>query len=207
MSGAVSGATHHAVLLLAGALACHPAHPEAQPAVNPCRPTTGTLPRSATATGLAGDYRLHLTATSGANADRSVDGALRLRPMDDSMPREVVVLGVRDTTSSFPLSGTTDLDPAALGAVRTGSLAAEDPQAPGVLVIERHPPRQDAATEIMLRLGADANRRGVVRYDGGYFALSVRSITPEGFAGTWSSGGAGSTAEGYFCAERLASKE
>jgi hypothetical protein len=203
----MSGAGRHAALLLAGTLACHPAHPEAQPAVNPCRPTTATLPRSATATGLAGDYRLHLTATSGASAGRWMDGALRLQPVDNSTRREVVVLGVRDTTSSFPLSGTSDLDPTALGAVRTGSLAAEDPEAPGVLVIERRPPRVNAGTEIMLRLGADANRRGVVRYDGGYFALNVQSITAEGFAGTWSSGGAGIAAEGYFCAERLGSKE
>jgi hypothetical protein len=203
----VSRAAHHAALVLAGALACHPSHPEAQPAVNPCRPTATTLPRSATATGLAGAYRLHLTATAGASAGRSVDGALRLRPPDDSMRREVVVLGVRDTTSSFPLSGTADLDPSALGAVRTGSLAAEDPAAPGVLVIERRPARPEAATEIMLRLGAEANRRGVVRYDGGYFALTVRSITAEGFTGTWSSGAASSSAEGYFCAERLSSKQ
>ena len=203
----MSRATRHATVVLAGALACHPAHPEAQPAVNPCRPTTGSLPRTAAAASLAGDYRLQLTATSGASAGRSVDGALRLQPMDDSMPREVVVLGVRDTSSSFPLSGTTDLDPAALGAVRTGSLTAEDAEAPGVLVIERRPAHPDAAIEIMLRLGADANRRGVLRYDGGYFALTVRSITPDGFAGSWSSGGAGSSAEGYFCAERLASKE
>ena len=200
-------AARHAALVLAGTLACHPAHPEAQPAVNPCRPATGTLPRTATAIGLAGDYRLHLAATAGASAGRWVDVALRLRPVDDSVSREVVVLGVRDTTSSFPLSGTTDLDPGALGAIRTGNLSAEDPEAPGVLVIERRPARPDAAREIMLRLGADANRRGVVRYDGGYFALTVRSITGEGFAGSWSSGGAGSGAEGYFCAERLASKE
>lgn len=203
----MSGAGRHAALLLAGALACHQAHPEAQPALNPCRPTTGTLPRTATAGGLAGDYRLHLTATAGSSAGRAVDGTLRLRQVDDSVRREVVVLGVRDTTSSFPLSGTSDLDPTALGAVRTGSLAAVDPEAPGVLVIERRPQRMNAGTEIMLRLGADANRRGVVRYDGGYFALNVRSITAEGFAGTWSSGGAGMSAEGYFCAERLGSKE
>ena len=154
-------AARHAALVLAGTLACHPAHPEAQPAVNPCRPATGTLPRTATAIGLAGDYRLHLAATAGASAGRWVDVALRVRPVDDSVSREVVVLGVRDTTSSFPLSGTTDLDPGALGAVPHGNLSAEDPGAPGVLVIERHPARRDAATEIMLRLGADANRRGV----------------------------------------------
>jgi len=204
----VSPSARHAAVVLVGALACHPAHPEAQPAMNPCRPTTGNLPRTASSAELAGDYRLRVTATSGgAGAGRWVDGALRLRPLDDATPREVVVLGVRDTTSRFLLSGTADLDPATLGAVRTGSLVAEDPEAPGVLVIEHRPARPDAGTEIMLRLGADANRRGVLRYDGGYFALNVRSITPEGFAGSWSSGGAGSSAEGYFCAERVASKE
>ena len=41
----------------------------------------------------------------------------------------------------------------------------------------------------MLRLGADANRRGVVRFDGGYFALTVREMRAGRFAGTWSSGG------------------
>lgn len=203
----MSPGARHAALVLAGALACHPAHPEAQPAVSPCRPTTGSLPRTASSAELAGDYRLRVIATSGAGTGRSVDGALRLRRLEEATRREVVVLGVRDTTSRFPLSGTTDLDPATLGAVRTGSLVAEDPEAPGVLVIERRPARPDAATEIMLRLGAEANRRGVIRYDGGYFALNVRSITPEGFAGTWSSGGAGSSAEGYFCAERVASRE
>ena len=115
-----------------------------------------------------------------------------------------MVLGVRDTTTSHPLAGTSDLDPTALGGVRTGDLTTDDPEAPGVLVIERHPAHEDAAAEIMLRLGSDANRLGVVRYDGGYFALTVRSLGPGGFAGTWASGGskAGVGAEGYFCAER-----
>jgi hypothetical protein len=127
--------------------------------------------------------------------------------MADSAARTVVVLGIRDTTSSFPLVGTSDLDPAAVGAVGTGSLAAEDPDAPGVLLIERHSPHAEAPAEIMLRLGAEANRRGVVRYDGGYFALNVRTIDGAGFAGTWSSGGGGAGAEGYFCADRVVSKE
>jgi hypothetical protein len=187
--------------VLAG-LACHPARPGAQPAADPCRPPSGSLPSTATAEGLAGDYHLHATATTGATAGRWAEAALRLRPLADTA-RAVVVLGIRDTSSSFPLFGATDLDPAALGATRTGSLAAEDADAPGVLVIERHPPRPGASAEILLRLGADANRRGVVRYDGGYFALTVRTIGPGGFAGTWASGGAGHSAEGYFCAERL----
>src|SRR6476646_2546020 len=183
---------------------CHSAKPESQPAADPCRPPTGSLPRTATAEGLAGEYRVHLAATSGASAGRSVESGLRLSPLADSLARAVVVLGVRDTTTSHPLAGTSDLDPTALGGVRTGDLTTDDPEAPGVLVIERHPAHEDAGAEIMLRLGSDANRLGVVRYDGGYFALTVRSLGPGGFAGTWASGGskAGVGAEGYFCAER-----
>jgi hypothetical protein len=191
------------VVALALVMACHQARPEAQLSADSCRPPTGTLPRTATADGLAGDYRLHITATSGSRSGRWVEGSLRLRPLSDSLARSVVVLGVRDTTTSHPLAGTADLDPAALGAVRTGNLADETDEAPGVLVIERHPVQPDAGAEIMLRMGSDANRRGVVRYDGGFFALTVRSIGPAGFAGTWSSGGAGNSAEGYFCAERV----
>lgn len=196
-----------AVFLLAGVAACHQARPQADPAVKPCQPSTGSLPRTASASGLAGDYRLYLTATSGPNAGRAADGALGLRPVMDSAAREIVVLGVRDTTSRAALSGTTDLDPSAVGATRTGSLTAESVDAPGVLVIERRPARADAGTEIMLRLGADANRRNVARYDGGYFALNVRTIEPDRFTGTWSSGSGVPSVQGYFCAERVGSKE
>jgi hypothetical protein len=199
----VSGAGRAGIAVLVALMACHSSRPEAQPVADPCRPPTGVLPPTATAGGLAGEYRLHLTATSGASAGKSLDAGLRLRPLADSLARAVVVLGVRDTTTSHPLAGTADLDPEALGAVRTGDLAADDDEAPGVLVIERHPAKPDASAEIMLRLGADANRRGVLRYDGGYFALTVRSIGPRGFAGTWSSGASGRGAEGYFCAERV----
>jgi hypothetical protein len=192
--------------LLAGVSACHQARPQADPAVRPCQPSTGSLPRTASASGMAGDYRLYLTATSGPNAGQAVDGTLSLRPVTDPAAREIVVLGMRDTTSRAPLSGTTDLDPAAVGATSTGSLTAETMEAPGVLVIERRPVRTDAGTEIMLRLGADANRRNVARYDGGYFALNVRAIEADGFTGTWSSGSGMPSAQGYFCAERVASK-
>jgi hypothetical protein len=55
----------------------------------------------------------------------------------------------------------------------------------------------------MLRLGADANRRDEVHFDGGYFALTVRRIDEGGFAGSWASAGAEPKATtGYFCATR-----
>ncbi len=107
-----------------------------------------------------------------------------------------------DTTTRYPLAGSTDLDPALVGGVGTGDNASTDPTAPGVLVIERHPGAAGAPASLMLRLGALANRRGLARFDGGYFALTVRRVDPDGFAGTWSSGTARQAAAGYFCAER-----
>jgi hypothetical protein len=189
--------------------ACHSARPGSAPAAgsssSPCEPPRGALPPGVTAAGLAGEYRLHITATSGSSTGRWVEGTLRLAPVADPAAGAVVVMGVKDPTSAYALTGSGELDPATLGAVSTGSLATTDPEAPGVLVMERHPRDPGAGTEIILRLGSDANQRGRLRYDGGYFALMVRGIGPRGFTGTWSSGaGAASSAGGYFCAERTA---
>jgi hypothetical protein len=54
----------------------------------------------------------------------------------------------------------------------------------------------------MLRLGSVANRRDVVRFDGGYTALRVRELNADGFAGSWESGTRTPSARGYFCATR-----
>jgi hypothetical protein len=194
-------------LTVAALGACHQARSEADSAMRPCQPSSGALPRSTSASALAGVYRVHLTATSGPNAGQATDAALRLHPVADSAAREIVVLGVRDTASRVALAGSTDLDPGPIGATRTGSLTAESIEAPGVLVIERRPARAEAGPEIMLRLGAEANRRNVARYDGGYFALTVQSIQPDGFSGAWSSGSGVSSVKGYFCAERVGSKD
>jgi hypothetical protein len=150
---------------------------------------------------LAGDYRLHLASTTGPSSGEWVTADLRLSNIEAASDREVVLLGIRDTTSIYALAGSTDLDPGRVGAVHTGELGSDRPDAPGVLVIEHHATAA-GAPDIMLRLGADANRRGQVRYDGGYFALTVRGIGPRGFTGTWASGASGSPAAGYFCAER-----
>lgn len=112
------------------------------------------------------------------------------------------MFGVRDTTTRHPLAGSTDLDPALVGGVGTGDNASTDPTAPGVLVIERRPDATGAPASVTLRLGALANRRGLARFDGGYFALTVRRVDADAFAGTWSSGTARQAAAGYFCAER-----
>jgi hypothetical protein len=198
----VTGAGACRLTLLPLALACHSARPAASASADPCAAASGQLPAAATAEGLAGEYRLHLVTTAGPDSGASVRGHLALREPPDSLQQPASMLGILDTTTRYPLAGVAELDREALGATDTGDLASTDPSAPGVLLIERHPARPAAAAEILLRLGADANRRGVVRYDGGYFALTVRRLDRAGFAGTWTSGAFGSSTAGYFCAER-----
>jgi hypothetical protein len=189
--------------------ACHSAPPAARPAARPaadtCATPTGDLPHSATGVGLGGQYRLRLVATAGPRSGEAVDAHLRLAPLADSLQVPPPMLGVRDTTTRYPLAGSTDLDPELVGGVRTGDNASVDPAAPGVLVIERRPGAAGGPASIMLRLGALANGRGLLRFDGGYFALTVRRVDADGFAGTWSSGTAREAAAGYFCAERSGS--
>ena len=193
------------VTLLAVA-ACHSPAPAtksaAEPAADTCAAPSSDLPRSATGARLAGEYRLRLIPTAGPRSGEAVNAHLRLAPLADSLQVPPPMLGVQDSTTRYPLAGSTDLDAALVGGVGTGDNTSTDPTAPGVLVIERHPGATGAPETLMLRLGALANRRGLARFDGGYFALTVRRIDADGFAGTWASGTARQAAAGYFCAER-----
>jgi hypothetical protein len=203
-----TGARHAALLAIA---ACHSPAPATQTAAKPAADTcdapssdssrSSELPRSATGASLAGEYRLRLVATAGPRSGEAVEAHLRLALLADSLQVPAPILGAQDTTTRHPLAGSTDLDPELVGGVSTGDNASTDPIAPGVLMIERHP-GADRPASIMLRLGALANRRGLQRFDGGYFALTVRRIDADAFAGTWSSGTARQAAAGYFCAER-----
>ena len=192
-------------LALLAVAACRSPAPTTKPATmsatDTCTAPSSDLSRSATGAPLAGEYRLRLVPTAGPRSGEAVNANLRLAPLADSLQAPPPMLGVQDTTTHYPLAGSTDLDPALVGGVGTGDNASTDPTAPGVLVIERHP-GGDGPTNIMLRLGALANRRGLARFDGGYFALTVRRIDADGFAGTWASGTARLAAGGYFCAER-----
>ncbi len=71
---------------------------------------------------------------------------------------------------------------------------------PGVIVIERV---VGGPKSILLRLGAEANRRDVQRFDGGYTVLDVRTLSDDSFAGLWRSGVTRNQAEGFFCAVRV----
>jgi hypothetical protein len=93
-------------------------------------------------------------------------------------------------------SATLPLD--SIGAVAPGAIGSRDQSRPGVLVIEQ-------PSDIVLRFGAEANRSDLTPFDGSFMAVTVKRITPTGFAGEWRSGGANVTdnASGHFCAERV----
>ncbi|MBA3521806.1 MAG: hypothetical protein H0T90_04795 [Gemmatimonadales bacterium] len=175
---------------LLAAWGCH----QQRPAQELCAPATSELSLTDSAGGLAGEYRLRLVATSGAARDSAAEGRLRLRPYQGPP---------RGTTSGYPLFGEAEIELGSVGAVEPGDVASNDPEAPGVLAIRRLPRGgEQAPAEIMLRLGSEANRRGVRRFDGGYTVLQLRQITDRGFAGSWRSGAPQPRSSGYFCAWR-----
>ena len=189
------------LMTVAGVAACGSGNK--QTAVAPaCEAAQGTLPANATAETWAGTYRLTMVATSGDSAGRSATGQLQLTLMPDSLQNPVI--GSAEGGARMPMYGSTDIGLAPIGAVEVGNLTSQDPTAPGVLVLQRP---VDAAggssTEITVRLGSEANRRGVTRFDGGYTALFVRQASTTGFAGSWASGVTGRKSNGHFCAEKL----
>lgn len=151
-------------------------------------------PASAVAAeGLEGRYAVRLIATAGDKRGAAVEGRLELMPQDSAYRTMERADGSADTTFRFPLYGTADLDFAAVGASVPGDPGAADPLGPGVLVIER-------PGGVMLRLGSEANRRGLRRFDGGYTVLQVQQVTDRGFAGTWRSAVGLEESGGHFCA-------
>jgi len=180
-------------LWVVGAAACGAKN--ARSAGADCQPLPDAPPAATSTIGLAGDYRLTLVATRGPRAGRMAEGRLSLVPQDTALQLLFQLDGSVDSTARMPLIGSTNLDLDAVGAVRLGALDSRDPRSPGVAVLE-------TPGAIVLRLGADANRRGVVRFDGGYTALYVRATGAAGFAGGWASGVTGPDAEGHFCAVR-----
>ena len=173
------------------------------PAPEECVPPSTELPSTASTEGLGGEYRLRLVATSGEKSGSSTSGRLTLQRHTGELRYRVRPDGVTDTTVVHPFYGSSDVDLAAVGAVLVGSTTSVDSAKPGVLMIERRArPGQPPMTDIMLRLGSEANQRERQRVDGGYTALRVRHLAPTGFSGTWGSGIKAEQSAGYFCAER-----
>ena len=140
-----------------------------------------------------------MVATEGVKAGQAAEGILSLQPYDSSL-RAFTIAGIRDTAASYVHYGSTDVEPEAVGAVRPGELTSLDPMRPGAVVIQRK-------GIVTLRLGSEANRRDVVRFDGGFTALRVNEATGDRFAGSWTSGVSGPHSAGYFCAVRQDGKD
>jgi len=161
-----------------------------------CVPTTDTLSADASAAALAGEYRVTIVATAGPAVGDTVRGTLSLQPYAEEMQQMLGVGGAVDTNFVTPVFGALNVDITRLGAVRLGALGSVDPSMPGVIAIERvgEPKR------ILLRLGSEANRRDLQRFDGGYTVLEVQTQSDDSFAGFWQSGVTRTQAGGFFCA-------
>lgn len=174
------------VLALPGCAARSPA-PEAFDATS-CRDgwsDSGSLSR---VDRLEGRFQLRMSADKGPLAGQAAFGELAL---------------VRRDSAGVPLYGWTSLDPAAVGAHRLGDPGSRDPAAPGVLVLTSYRAADtQAGTSVTLRLGSQANRSDIIRFDGAYTALHVRGIDRDAFGGDWASGVEGPEASGSFCAVR-----
>ena len=179
------------VILLAG---CGGAN-AGQSDPKPCAPVADMVDSAVDASRLGGEFVLHLVATSGDEQGGFSRGPLELMSHDSAHRRLKLPDGSSSSTYTLPLYGTTAVDFAAVGAVAPGDPASADPESPGVLVIER-------PGQVMLRVGSEANRRGVRRFDGAFTVLRVQQVTEAGFAGTWESGLNLDRAGGHFCASR-----
>ena len=165
--------------------------PRPVPQAAVCRPTSGDLAGGATLADRAGPYRLTMVQIVDGEQVRSAQGGLTLRAQSPGLDS----LG----SASTPLYGFTSIDLRAVGAHRVGDPASETPEAPGVLVLESG---SSEDRRILLRLGADANRRDTALVDGAWTVLEVREVTAGGFAGGWRSGVRLSRTEGRFCATK-----
>ncbi len=185
------------VMLAIGVAGC--ARGGGQVAARECAAREAGLAADLDVDDLAGEYRFVLVATKGDSAGQRVMGQLSLHPSETAARQWTTLDGRPDPNVTVPLYGSTDINLRAVGAVRLGDLGSQDPKSPGVMVLDS---RAASARQIVLRLGSLANRRDIVRFDGGYAALQLAWVAQDGFGGTWASGVRGPESAGYFCAFR-----
>lgn len=159
-----------------------------------CAPVAGGARGPTSSSQLAGRYELTMVATSGPLGQRRARGFLSLAAPERT-------LAERAAANAVPvvLAGTAQLSVDSLGAPNTGDLASTDPMRPGVLVLERGGP----SPRYLLRLGSESNRQDQQPFEAAYLVLEVAAADSLGFYGTWRSGVAATTAQGYFCARRF----
>jgi hypothetical protein len=179
------------VILLAGCGGANAGQSDPQA----CTPVAATTDSTVEATRMAGEFVVRLVASSGAKRGATAEGRLQLTPQDSAHRRLELPDGSSSSTYTLPLYGTAEIDFATVGAVAPGDPRSSDPASPGVLVIE-------GPGSVLLRVGSEANRRDVRRFDGAFTVLRVQEVTDAGFAGTWESGVDMERSGGHFCASR-----
>lgn len=167
------------------------------PSPSGCLPPKGFLGPDASLEGRTGEYLLTMVEEVDTIPSRSVEGSLTLLPQLEILRQFAGSTGDAIPGVTSPLYGSTDVRVEGVGAVSVGNLSSVDTASPGVLVIES---QTEAGPTILLRFGSDANRRELVRFDGGFTVLSVTEISDRAFLGTWSSGTRGPQSSGFFCA-------
>ncbi|MEJ2548948.1 MAG: hypothetical protein P8125_14230 [Gemmatimonadota bacterium] len=174
-------------VILAGAVAGCTQRSEPPPVLERTECRKGGAPPSGLES-LEGAFELWMSADNGSRNGYEAKGRLTLNRRD---------------SVDVPFYGWTTLDPEQVGAHRLGDPASRDPDAPGVLVLANSDsPDSDGSSSIVLRLGSQANRSDIVRFDGAFTALYVRWIEENGFGGDWASGIRGPEVAGEFCAVR-----
>lgn len=153
--------------------------------------------------GLAGVYELTMTASTGDRAGRSVTGRLELRASADERRTMRDIDGSEAPDVEVPYFGATDVPLDSVGAMRLGETWLFDERAPGVLFLSRVDGTSGSVVSATVRLGAQANDRDRVRFDGGYTVLRVLHRVGGDFFGHWESGVTSVQAGGHFCAFRV----
>ena len=161
-----------------------------------CLRVTGDASTDVSLEGWTGEYVLTMVEEVEGEVGRSVRGGLVLHAQLDALRQFAGAAGAAIPGVSAPLFGTTDVRVRGVGALPVGDLSSDDPEAPGVLVIESE---TSGGRSTMLRFGSDANRRDMSRFDGGFTVLNVLQVGDESFTGTWSSGSRRPEASGFFC--------
>lgn len=179
----------YALACMAGAVLVACARPPAQKASVAMSCEGAPTPGLVRVEWLLGTFDVTLVATMGNAAGRQAKGLLTLAATD--IPGAVVAGSIAD----LPLE--------TVGGIPVGELTSRDAAAPGVLGFAPQTP----GSEILLRLGSEANRRDVVRFDGAYMVLRAQTSNAQGFAGSWRSGVTTDRAGGYFCAVRVGAPE
>jgi hypothetical protein len=163
-----------------------------------CLPVEGRLTAEVPWDSLPGSWRLTLVATAGPKAGTRVEGTMTLQARDPAVRR---MESPGSTVITVPIFGTTDVALEEVGAVRIGNVESADSSQPGLAIWVSEVP--DRSVSAVLRIGQEALRTDIVRFDGGYTALFLQEVSSSSIRGGWKSAVTPmESSSGHFCAVR-----